>query len=74
MLLLIQDYLILVATMVEIITQQKHVIGKMVYRLTSSPIEEVKEVEVYGGLAPSGKCDLEWLTNTEGLGLCTLAA
>ena len=29
---------------------------------------------VYGGLAPSGKCDLEWLTNTEGLGLCTLAA
>ena len=29
---------------------------------------------VYGGLAPGGKCDLEWLTNTEGLGLCTLAA
>ena len=49
MLLLIQDYLILVATMVEIITQQKHVIGKMVYRLTASPIEEVKEVEGEGG-------------------------
>ena len=48
MFLLIQDHLILAANAVEIITQQKHVIRKMIFHLISSPIEEVEEVLVEG--------------------------